>query len=163
MRRAWVAVAVLVLGAWTCAPVTSGGGEPMAGVSTTGLAALVAGEDWHYVGEAGEPAFQNGWVNTSGAGYAKVAFRIREAGVVDLIGVATGGTAGTPIFRLPAGYIPDAAVVAPTVGENSSGDFVPALVIVQTDGDVIGYSSPTSPAAVWFGGSFFLQSAEVAP
>lgn len=134
----------------------------MAGMSTAGFAGLVAGEDWHYVGEAGEPAFENSWANTSGAGYPKVAFRIREAGVVDLIGVATGGTAGAPIFRLPAGYIPDGAVPAPTVGENLSGDLIPALVIIQADGDVIGYASPTSPAVVWLGGSFFLQSAEIA-
>lgn len=50
MRRLWLVPLVLVLGAWgPCAPVPSGGGSPMAGPTTSGLAALVAGEDWHYV------------------------------------------------------------------------------------------------------------------
>jgi hypothetical protein len=59
-RLLWAVVGVLVLGAWTCAPVDDGS-DPVAGPTTTGLAALIGGEDWHYVGEAGEPAFENSW------------------------------------------------------------------------------------------------------
>lgn len=40
------------------------------------------GEDWHYVGEVGEPAFLNGWTNVTGE--PKTAFRIRAAGAVDV-------------------------------------------------------------------------------
>ena len=39
---------------------------------------LRPGEDWHYVGEAGEPAFQNSWDN-AGGGEVSMAFRIRGA------------------------------------------------------------------------------------
>lgn len=37
------------------------------------------GEDWHYVGEAGEPAFNSTWDNVSVDKY-NLAFRIRETG-----------------------------------------------------------------------------------
>lgn len=61
------------------------------------------GEDWHYVGEAGEPAFENDWANWPNA--PKVAFRLREAGIVDLYVAAQDGTSLT-IFTLPEGYRP---------------------------------------------------------
>ena len=41
-------------------------------------------EDWHYVGEAGEPAFGTNWANA--ASDRNLAFRIREMGVVDIQG-----------------------------------------------------------------------------
>ena len=40
----------------------------MAGPTTTGLAALIDGEDWHYVGETDEPAFENSWENVGSVG-----------------------------------------------------------------------------------------------
>ena len=58
-------------------------------------------EDWHYVGEAGEPAFQNSWDN-AGGGEVSMAFRIREGGAVDLEGVVDGSAATlTTMFTLP--------------------------------------------------------------
>lgn len=51
----------------------------MAGPTTTGLAALIDGEDWHYVGETDEPAFENSWENVGSVGIPKMAFRIRLA------------------------------------------------------------------------------------
>lgn len=67
------------------------------------------GEDWHYVGGGGEPAFTNSWANASGE--MKLAFRVREAGVVDLHGVVSGGSSSNSIFTLPANYRPDTATL----------------------------------------------------
>lgn len=65
-------------------------------------------DGWHNVGEAGEPAYQNGWVDYSagtavgdytGAGFKKI------GGVVHLRGLIKNGTNAT-IFTLPVGYRP---------------------------------------------------------
>lgn len=70
---------------------------------------LVA-EDWHYVGDAGEPAFENSWVNydDTGATQTRVAFYRDPLGVVRLKGLCKNGTDGATIFTLPAGYRPPA-------------------------------------------------------
>ncbi len=69
------------------------------------------GEDWHYVGDTGEPAFGTHWAN--GAGDRNLAFRIREAGVVDVQGYIQNTNAPTApssatIFTLPTDYRPSA-------------------------------------------------------
>src|SRR5437763_543025 len=76
---------------------------------TAGLAGkLAAPEGWHEVGAAGEPAFQNSWMNTCCAGandvVEKVGFYKDREGVVHLKGEAKGGT--STIFQLPVGYRP---------------------------------------------------------
>ena len=127
----------------------------MAGMSTAGFAGLVAGEGWHYVGEAGEPAFATGWAN-AGAPVPALAFRLREAGVVDVAGVVVSGVgAGSTIFTLPSGYRPTAqgylivAVADPAISGN--------VLIVETDGDVL---TPDVHQEVYISGSFFLDSAQ---
>jgi len=62
---------------------------------------------WHNVGESGEPAFENGWINR--ANQIKVGFKLDPFGNVELKGVAdaTNATADT-IFTLPVGYRPAA-------------------------------------------------------
>jgi hypothetical protein len=87
-------------------------------------------EDWHYVGEAGEPAFENSWTNSSGE--MALAFRIREAGIVDIHGVVQGGAAPT-IFTLPVGYRPSADSAASAAYESSGST---AWVAVSADGSV---------------------------
>jgi hypothetical protein len=62
------------------------------------------GEDWHSIGAAGEPTFQNSWVNFGG-NYAAAAFRKDAFGWVHLKGVVKTGTIGATIFVLPAGYL----------------------------------------------------------
>ena len=104
----------------------------MAGPTTTGLAALIGGEDWHYVGEAGEPAFENSWVGISGR--PKPAFRIREAGIIDLQGVVTGGSAAT-IFTLPEGYRPSATVYVTTTTSTATS-MGAGVIRVLTNGEV---------------------------
>jgi hypothetical protein len=66
---------------------------------------------WHVVGAAGEPAFQNGWVNSDvGATPAPAAFTKDATGVVHVRGQVEGGTVSTgttgTVFVLPVGYRP---------------------------------------------------------
>lgn len=160
MRRALVFVGlVLVLGAWgPCAPLTTSGGHPMAGPTTSGLAALQAGEDWHYVGDTDEPAFLNGWVNFGGANAAALAFRIREAGVVDIQGVIKDGTNVT-VFTLPEGYRPTTIVQVPiTVRAPSTTNTSAGIMAVDTSGDVrVFYNNGSFPGTVFVYGQVFLS------
>lgn len=88
-------------------------------MSTAGYAGLAAGEDWHYVGDTDEPAFGVGWDNAESAWF-NLAFRIREAGVVDILGVVENTTDPTySVFTLPSGYIPTNLVYAPCIGEST--------------------------------------------
>jgi hypothetical protein len=62
-------------------------------------------DTWHVVGAAGEPAFQNSWVNYSVS--TQIAqFRKFPDGRVKLQGYVKGGSTGTVIFTLPVGYRP---------------------------------------------------------
>lgn len=157
LRALVVAVLVLVLGAWTCAPTGSGVGDVP--ISTTGLTALVEGEDWHYVGETDEPAFQNSWANISAN--PKMAFRIREAGIVDIHGVIVGGASGAVIFTLPEGYRPSSAAASPVYADAGGGPIV-ASVNVTTAG-AVSASFGTPGAVVLISGQFFLAMPDVAP
>lgn len=85
----------------------------------TGAASVNLAEEWHYVGKVGEPAFQNSWTNV-GPGLPQLAFRIREAGVVDIQGTVDNGASGTTIFTLPAGYRPSAVSYAPLASLDGS-------------------------------------------
>lgn len=62
-------------------------------------------DEWHYVGESGEAAFENSWVNYH-ATQRKVAYTKRD-GWVHLAGVAKSGTVAQTIFTLPAAYYHD--------------------------------------------------------
>lgn len=63
-------------------------------------------EAWHLIGGGGEPAFQNGWSNSS-VGDPPAGF-LKDRGEVRLKGSIKGGTnnAGTTILTLPVGYRP---------------------------------------------------------
>jgi len=56
-------------------------------------------------GSGGVADFENNWVNFDGT--RRVRFYKDGAGVVHLAGIAKSGTVASPIFTLPAGYIPD--------------------------------------------------------
>jgi len=114
------------------------------------------GEDWHYVGEAGEPAFQNSWGTDSG--FMALAFRIREAGVVDIHGVVSGGTDFT-IFTLPDGYRPSTDA-APMFAVDSASS-TPAVVSVLADGSV--RSSWNGVGKISFAHQVFLNLPTAAP
>lgn len=160
LRAVVVVVVVLVLGAWSCqVPTDSAGSAGSADVpiSTTGLTALVAGEDWHYVGEAGEPAFENSWINFSG--YQKLSFRIREGGIVDLYGVTTAGTPGAAVFTLPAEYRPSSPQLLPSAGLVGAGPASATFIRIQTTGVVSATRwSGTEQDTLFFAGSFYLNA-----
>lgn len=112
------------------------------------------GEDWHYVGEAGEPAFDTSLVN-AGTGCPHMAFRIREAGIVDLQGVLAGTmSSGGSIFTLPEGYRPSSVAYIPIV--TNAG---PGWVAVGTNGEVVAatYAGGTIASAV-IAGQLFLDT-----
>lgn len=64
-----------------------------------------SGGSWHYVGEPGEPPFENGWSNLDNRNSAR--FIKDSAGVVHLEGtVAPGKASNFAIFTLPPDYRP---------------------------------------------------------
>ena len=96
-------------------------------------------EDWHYVGSGGgEPSFSDGWVNGE-TGLQKCAFRLREAGAVDIVGfVKTTSATTRDVFILPAGYRPNALVTFPSVRRDFDDNLLYAdLVQINTSGAVI--------------------------
>lgn len=107
-----------------------GGSIPAAGSSDNP-------EEWHYIGETGEPAFLNSWDN-AGFGLTSMAFR-REGGRIGIAGVVTGGAAGSVITTLPLAYRPSPG----NAGFNGTGtdDFFTntffATINVLTNGDVL--------------------------
>ena len=113
-------------------------------------------EDWHYVGEAGEPAFENSWSTDSG--FMALAFRIRESGVVDIHGVVSGGTALT-VFTLPEGYRPSANTAS--MPANDSVSTTPAWISVLSDGSV--RSTWSGVGKIGFAHQIFLNLPTAAP
>lgn len=118
------------------------------------------GEGWHYVGASGEPAFTNSWANVSGE--PAVAFRIREAGIVDIHGVVDSGSDSSSIFTLPVGYRPSANTWVVSFGYSSLSPVTaaPAVVGVLTDGTVV---PQAGLVMVGFSGQFFLDPPTVTP
>ena len=104
----------------------------------------------HIVGQPGEPAFQNSWVNFDTSVYPagrSARFRKYPDGRVRLAGLIRGGANGSVMFTLPVGYRPYAAgtnsplTIAVT---NASGGL--ANISVDTNGGVSAY--PISPATL---------------
>ena len=85
----------------------------------------------HTVGAAGEPAFQNSWVNFSGAN-GPAQFAKSAGGLVTVMGVIKSGTVSTvPAFTLPAGFHP---AYQRMFWVNSNG--ATGLVAVNSNGEV---------------------------
>lgn len=69
------------------------------------------GTELRYVGQTGQPAFQNSWVNFDAgspppAGVGRHAAFARRGGLVVLSGVIKTGASGTTAFTLPVGFRP---------------------------------------------------------
>lgn len=162
-----LAVALLVLVACDPPPLASpgSGGSDVADIVDPSVVGTPQGsfvsEDWHYVGETDEPAFENSWTNQ--AGNASLAFRLREAGIVDVVGkVSHSGASGASVFVLPEGYRPlVAAVPMIGIGKTGSGTYTSALFSLGTDG-TFGISAGTF-TDLWISGSFFIDSPVAAP
>lgn len=100
--------------------------------------------EMHYVGDPGEPAFQNGWANSGGTlenmrFYLLPGYDPDEAetygirGRLWIEGSCTGGANGTVVFTLPDGYRPrkEKRIAA----SDDDGNFV--VLRVLASGDVI--------------------------
>lgn len=100
--------------------------------------ALKAQESWHMVGGAGEPAFQNGWMNYGGQSDA--AFFKDSSGIVHLTGTVKSGTAITA-FILPPGYRPASPKILrwPVVNNSAFGIAEVNSGISATAGGVLIY------------------------
>lgn len=61
---------------------------------------------WHFVGGAGEPAFQNSWVNSeAGSGFNLLRFKRLPGNVVEIVGDVKGGVSGTVVFNIGTDYV----------------------------------------------------------
>lgn len=89
---------------------------------------------WHLVGDPGEPAFLNAWVNYAIDTYSPAGFRKMPDGRVALKGLIKNGTVGAnvPIFTLPVGYRPPRELLfAPDNNQSTTTD-----MRVRVNGDV---------------------------
>lgn len=128
-------------------------------ITTTGLVSLVAGEDWHIVGSGGsEPAFGTGWSNASATYYPKMSFRLREAGIVDLVGCVTTDGTTDEIFTFPEGYRPIASLGIMPVTMNRSSDNFGELLVVNDVGEVVAATGYLASDVFYICGSFFTDS-----
>lgn len=131
----------------------------MAGPSTAGLAALVAGEGWHYVGDTDEIEFIDGWSNV-GTPWPDMAFRYREPGIVDLVGVVTTDGSSTVILIVPDGYVPLNARRAPIqVTRLRSGAYSARIGTVDQSGYLMVADADTAGDTVYISGSYFIGNA----
>jgi hypothetical protein len=110
-----------------------------------GSAANLTVEPCHLVGTAGEPAFQNGWVNFAGS--LPACFYKDPLGLVHLEGTVNSGANNMPIFTLPAGYRPAATATFTAAGA--------AQVAVASTGTVTPFTAPgvTSIDGITFRGT----------
>ncbi len=113
-------------------------------------------DDWHYVGESGEPAFEHSFTNLSGT--TMMAFRLRESGVVDIQGVIQGGSTGNSIFELPESHRPSKAA---RYTASTTGPLGTAAITINTGGGVVVVFSGT-PTALLVSGQFFLDPPNLA-
>lgn len=93
---------------------------------------------WHNIGDAGEPAFANGWVNFDAI---RIARYYKAGGRVYLEGIVKNGAIGSVMFTLPVGARPTiggSALIYPVVGNNAFG-----VVFVDQNGNVTAVN-PTS-------------------
>lgn len=91
---------------------------------------LVRLDKQHDVGAAGEPPFQNAWVNFGGT-EDTARFWKDPWGVVHLAGCMKTGVIGTVAFTLPAGYRPSAVQNFNSLSNNALG-----ITVVTPNGNV---------------------------
>ena len=114
-------------------------------------------EDWHYVGATDEPTFGTDWTNV-GTPWPAMAFRQREAGVVDIIGTLNvGASASGPVFELPIGYRPSEQAFMPYIRQRS-GTKSGQLLVVNDAGEVRP-NDVVSGDYAYIAGSFFIDTA----
>lgn len=106
-----------------------------------GGSGVTVDDEWHYIGDTGEPAFENGFmgiVSPYTPGFRKVGDYIEIAGLYL-------GAANTTIFTLPVGYRPsDTCVAFGVVVDVSVGGTINMFdgFIIGADGTVKSGSNP---------------------
>ncbi len=105
-------------------------------------------EDWHFVGDTGEPAFQNSWTNLNSDNH-RLGFRRNRDGTVWVYGtIADGSAMDSLIFTLPEGYRPASQFLAETPGaRNNNVQQTYSRIDITTSGTVThrAWSSGTAP------------------
>lgn len=91
----------------------------------------VAPEPWRTVGNAGEPAFQNGWTHYDTTTWGPCQFRKDPHGVVWIRGSVKNGSSGAA-FTLPVGYRPSRHAAWPI----PYGGGATSYLMVRTTGTV---------------------------
>ncbi len=118
-------------------------------------------EDWHYVGDGTTglgTTFGTDWTNV-GSPWPALAFRHREAGVVDLVGVVQAGAVTTgEVFTLPASYRPTEQTFMPFIRLRSASNSGQLLSISDT-GQVVAVNSGVSGDVNYISGNFFIDTA----
>lgn len=108
-------------------------------------------EDWHYVGDTGEPDWYNpgggeAWQNAGGD--RNLAFRVRETGIVDIhgyIAATSDPPSDSGVFLLPVGYRPSANTYYVATGLTTASKYVPMIVGVGSNGYVVLLDATTDP------------------
>lgn len=95
------------------------------GSNSVGPAQLIQNPKWHFIGDAGEPGFLNGWTNYdthtvhTEASWSHAGYMKDHLGVVHLTGLVKGGAGA--VFRLPDGYCPWYYRPFPVLANNALG------------------------------------------
>lgn len=116
--------------------------DRLAGVSSL-IRQLQGEKDWHEVGAAGEPAFQNSWVNLGGISET-MAFRFLTPRTFALKGGATGGIAGAAMFTLPSAYWPAKDRKIGSAVVDTGLQVFAAILVVTSAGAVYVYAPGTT-------------------
>lgn len=95
----------------------------------------LGGDPWHYVGQPGEPAFQNGWVNYGPTGGIGLTRFKKAAGIVHVQLGVKSGTVNTVYFTLPEGYRPDEVISSVWVREGGGDGMV--AIAVDNAGNIV--------------------------
>lgn len=99
-------------------------------------------EAWHEIGAAGEPAFQNAWVNYGGA-YPTAAYRLVD-GRLQMRGLIKNGSFMVAAFTLPLAYRPSKYVHTITLGS----DVACGLRIDSTGAVILGTPTPANASYI---------------
>lgn len=119
--------------------------------------------DWHVVGQPGEPAFLNAWAHSPGAlppgqnGFGQVMFTMRS-GRVELRGQCERSTGAAGIFNLPEPYWPDNDLIIPVTG--ALGTFA-SISIEFSSGLVSMVTGDASTVVVFDGVSYLARIQQV--
>ena len=98
-------------------------------------------DSYHVIGQPGQPAFENSWVNYDITSYQAASFW-KDRNMVHIAGLVKSGSSFT-VFTLPSGYRPPFAEFFPAATDTGYGS-----VVVGADGHVSLISGGTGWASL---------------